>query len=86
MWSRDRNEDCVLLLQALSECLTRLAVQHCNIVDVSPLANLQQLQNLNLAGNAVQGVACVQGLLGSLPQLHTLDVRGNPLCKARSYR
>ena len=75
-----------LLLQALSECLTRLAVQKCNIADVSPLAALQQLQNLNLAGNAVPEVACIQGLVGSFPHMHTLDVRGNPLCKARSYR
>ena len=74
------------LLQALGECLTRLAVQNCNIADVSPLATLQQLQNLNLAGNAVQQVARIQGLVGSLPHLHTLDVRGTPLCKARSYR
>ncbi len=72
--------------QALSGCLGRLALQHCNIADVSPLATLQQLHNLNLAGNEVQEAARLQGLVGSLPMLQTLDVRDNPLCKARSYR
>ena len=61
-------------------------MQHCHITDVSPLAMLQQLHNLNLAGNEVQEVARIQGLVGSLPLLQTLDVRDNPLCKARSYR
>lgn len=73
-------------LQALSGCLVRLAVQHCNIVDVTPLAALQQLQNLNLAGNLIPELAPVQGLVASCPGLHTLDVRDNPLCKLRSYR
>ena len=73
-------------MQALTACLGRLAVQHCNIVDVAPLAVLQQLHNLNLAGNQVQEVARMQGLVGSCPLLQPLDVRGNPLCKARSYR
>lgn len=86
MPSLQASERQMLQLQALSESLTRLAVQQCNIADVSPLTTLQQLQNLNLAGNAVPGVAPMQGLVGSLPHLHTLDVRGNPLCKARSYR
>lgn len=74
------------LLQALEGCLGRLALQHCNIADVSPLAALHQLHNLNLAGNQVQEVARIQGLVSSLPQLQTLDVRDNPLCQARSYR
>ena len=74
------------LLQAVEGCLGRLALQHCNIADVSPLAALHQLHNLNLAGNQVQEVARIQGLVGSLPQLQTLDVRDNPLCQARSYR
>ncbi|KAL3140148.1 hypothetical protein ABBQ38_004425 [Trebouxia sp. C0009 RCD-2024] len=73
-------------VEALSGCLTRLAVQHCNIVDISPLAALQQLQNLNLAGNLIQQVSSGQGLVASCPGLHTLDVRGNPLCTVRSYR
>ncbi|KAL0026482.1 hypothetical protein WJX77_001728 [Trebouxia sp. C0004] len=73
-------------LEALEGCLGRLALQHCNIADVSPLAALHQLHNLNLAGNQVQEVARIQGLVGSLPQLQTLDVRDNPLCQARSYR
>lgn len=73
-------------LQALEGCLGRLALQHCNIADVSPLAALHQLHNLNLAGNQVQEAARIQGLVGSLPQLQTLDVRDNPLCQARSYR
>ena len=76
----------VVFLQALEGCLGRLALQHCNIADVSPLAALHQLHNLNLAGNQVQEVARIQGLVGSLPQLQTLDVRDNPLCQARSYR
>ena len=83
IWCHDRS---CMLLQALSGCLIRLAVQHCNIVDVSPLTALQQLQNLNLAGNEVQHVASIQGLIGSCPGLHTLDVRDNPLCSMRSYR
>ena len=73
-------------LQVLAGSLGRLAVQHCNISDVSPLAVLQRLHNLNLAGNQVEDVARIQGLVGSLPQLQILDVRGNPLCRARSYR
>lgn len=75
-----------LVLQALAGCLGRLAVQHCNIADVSPLATLHELHNLNLAGNEVQEVARIQGLVGSLPQLQLLDVRDNALCQARSYR
>ena len=75
-----------VFLQALEGCLGRLALQHCNIADVSPLAALHQLHNLNLAGNQVHEVARIQGLVGSLPQLQTLDVRDNPLCRARSYR
>lgn len=74
------------ILQALEGCLGRLALQHCNIADVSPLAALHQLHNLNLAGNQIQEVARIQGMMGSLPQLQTLDVRDNPLCQARSYR
>ena len=73
-------------VQALSGCLIRLAVQHCNIVDITPLAALQQLQNMNLAGNDVQQVASIQGLVGSCPGLQALDVRDNPLCSLRSYR
>ncbi|DBA99487.1 TPA: hypothetical protein ACH3X3_012075 [Trebouxia sp. C0006] len=73
-------------LEALEGCLGRLALQHCNIADVSPLAALHQLHNLNLAGNQIQEVARIQGMMGSLPQLQTLDVRDNPLCQARSYR
>ena len=74
------------LVQVLASSLGRLAVQHCNITDVSPLAVLQRLHNLNLAGNQVEGVGRIQGLVSSLPLLQILDVRGNPLCKARSYR
>ena len=73
-------------MQALSGSLEVLAAAQCGLREVAALAVLRELQSLDLSGNAVADVTQVQKVLAGCPQLQTLSLQGNPLCKESTYR
>lgn len=60
-----------------------LSLPHNRLRDVSPLGGCRRLQSLDLSANEIENMAGLSNLLGSTPELQTLDLRRCPLSDRR---
>ena len=65
--------------------LERLELGFNLIKRTTGLQNLKGLKTLELNNNLLNRLDDIQGLSRDLPHLKVLDLRMNPLCKAKSY-
>ncbi|XP_038149516.1 protein phosphatase 1 regulatory subunit 42 isoform X2 [Cyprinodon tularosa] len=73
-------------LLALSESLCVLNINNNNIEDIRELSVLKELQHFSAAMNKLLNITELEAVLELWPQLLTLDLTGNPVCKKQKYR
>ncbi|XP_026860260.2 protein phosphatase 1 regulatory subunit 42 isoform X1 [Electrophorus electricus] len=70
----------------LSESLCVLNIKKNNIDEIQDLAVLSKLTHLFAADNHLQNMQELEMVFSQWPQLHRMDLRGNPVCHKPKYR
>mmetsp|Transcript_12201 Transcript_12201/g.19516 ORF Transcript_12201/g.19516 Transcript_12201/m.19516 type:complete len:140 (-) Transcript_12201:245-664(-) len=73
-------------LRAMSRTLTTLTVANAGITTLEPFLLLNSLERLDASRNKLDDIKSVCRYLDGAVRLSILDLRGNPICKARKYR
>jgi protein phosphatase 1 regulatory subunit 42 len=73
-------------LASQSRSLEVLEIAECGIDDLAELRCLENLKSLNLARNQIASFDELSILLKHLTVLHSVDLRGNPICRVMKYR
>ncbi|KAK5850288.1 hypothetical protein PBY51_014550 [Eleginops maclovinus] len=75
-----------MTLLSLAESLCVLNINNNNIDDIRDLMVLKELRHFSAADNRLHNLEELEDVLGLLPRLLHMDLRGNPVCKKQKYR
>ncbi|KAB5533275.1 hypothetical protein PHYPO_G00129920 [Pangasianodon hypophthalmus] len=73
-------------VHSLSESLCVLNINNNNIDEIQDLAVLNKLTHLYAADNQLEDIQELETVFSQWPQLHRMDLRGNPVCHKPKYR
>ncbi|KAF7668851.1 hypothetical protein LDENG_00279490 [Lucifuga dentata] len=73
-------------LLSLAESLCVLNITNNNIDGIRDLAVLKELQHLSAADNKLHDMEELEDVFSNWPQLHQMELNGNPVCQKPKYR
>uniref|UniRef100_UPI003AABF70D protein phosphatase 1 regulatory subunit 42 n=1 Tax=Centroberyx gerrardi TaxID=166262 RepID=UPI003AABF70D len=73
-------------LLSLAESLCVLNINNNNIDEIRDLAALRELQHFSAADNKLNDMEELEDVFSHWPQLHQMDLSGNPVCQKPKYR
>ncbi|XP_076017240.1 protein phosphatase 1 regulatory subunit 42 [Genypterus blacodes] len=73
-------------LLSLAESLCVLNINNNRIDEIKDLAALKQLQHFSAADNKLHDMEELDFVFSNWPQLHHMDLSGNPVCQTPKYR
>ncbi|XP_042566247.1 protein phosphatase 1 regulatory subunit 42 [Clupea harengus] len=75
-----------MTMHSLAESLSVLNINNNNIDEIRDLAPLIKLTHLYASDNQLRDIEDIEIVCGQWPELHQMDLSGNPICQQPKYR